>query len=265
MWGRFLFLSLLWSLLLTVSAVVLAADNTQTGGQDITTASVGPLLQERDQLTDTIKEKESTMAGLQSYLSWRGLEAGYKQQLEDAKKRNAPSKEINEIQKNLDNAHSNVGAQSEPDLKASIDRLGSEIAALKKRRSDIESEMNRRFDIVKPKQDFITKMSFAFAALVGMVIIGFYLLAWIDEGLRREMFSRQSGIQFITLFSLVIAIILFGITGILESRELSALLGGLSGYILGRSTGPAAKAVGRQDSGVSGAASTTPTRREVSA
>jgi hypothetical protein len=34
----------------------------------------------------------------------------------------------------------------------------------------------------------------------------------------------------------VIAIILFGITGILEGKELSALLGGLSGYILGRTS-----------------------------
>ena len=47
---------------------------------------------------------------------------------------------------------------------------------------------------------------------------------------------NRLGIQFITLFALVIAIILFGITGILEGKELSALLGGLSGYILGRST-----------------------------
>lgn len=38
----------------------------------------------------------------------------------------------------------------------------------------------------------------------------------------------QSGIQFLTLFSLVIAIILFGITGILKGKELAALLGGLS-------------------------------------
>ena len=42
--------------------------------------------------------------------------------------------------------------------------------------------------------------------------------------------------QFLTLFSLVIAIILFGITQILEGKELAARLGGLSGYILGRTT-----------------------------
>jgi hypothetical protein len=36
------------------------------------------------------------------------------------------------------------------------------------------------------------------------------------------------------MFAIVIAVILFGIINILESKELSALLGGLSGYILGR-------------------------------
>jgi presenilin-like A22 family membrane protease len=55
------------------------------------------------------------------------------------------------------------------------------------------------------------------------------------EGFDRKTGS-QSGIQFLTLFSLVIAIILFGITDILEGKELAALLGGLSGYILGRVT-----------------------------
>ena len=34
----------------------------------------------------------------------------------------------------------------------------------------------------------------------------------------------------------MIAIILFGITNILAGKELAALLGGLSGYILGRVT-----------------------------
>jgi hypothetical protein len=45
------------------------------------------------------------------------------------------------------------------------------------------------------------------------------------------------------LFFLVIAIILFGILRILEGKELSALLGGLSGYILGRGTAKVAEPV----------------------
>ncbi|WP_323908269.1 hypothetical protein [Aeromonas caviae] len=76
----------------------------------------------------------------------------------------------------------------------------------------------------------------AFSALVGLVIIGFFFVSTKDETVRRSIFFSQSGIQFLTLFSLVIAIILFGITGVLEGKELSALLGGISGYILGRVT-----------------------------
>src|ERR1043165_8065053 len=79
-------------------------------------------------------------------------------------------------------------------------------------------------------------MSGAFAALIAIVIGGFFLLASRDEVMRRAIFSGETGIQFLTLFSLVIAIILFGIINILEGKELAALLGGLSGYILGRTS-----------------------------
>jgi hypothetical protein len=81
-------------------------------------------------------------------------------------------------------------------------------------------------------------MSFVFAGLVLIVIFGFFAVAFKDENVRKSIFSSESGIQFITLFSLVIAIILFGIINILEGRELAALLGGLSGYILGRGSKP---------------------------
>lgn len=99
-----------------------------------------------------------------------------------------------------------------------------------------EGEMLRRIDLTTPQQEFKLWMSLMFALLVATVIVGFFGVAWRDEGVRRNVFSGQAGLQFITLFSLVIAIILFGIIGVLESRELAALLGGMSGYILGRTT-----------------------------
>src|SRR5260370_24419423 len=88
--------------------------------------------------------------------------------------------------------------------------------------------------IYTPEQSFKLTMSITFAILIGMVILGFFLLSYIDPTVRQAIFASQTGIQFLTLFSLVIAIILFGITGILQDKELAALLGGLSGYILGR-------------------------------
>jgi hypothetical protein len=63
---------------------------------------------------------------------------------------------------------------------------------------------------------------------------GFYVIAWYKQGVATTIFAGELGMQFITLFLIVIAIILFGIMGTLEGKELSALLGGLSGYILGR-------------------------------
>lgn len=86
------------------------------------------------------------------------------------------------------------------------------------------------------KNEFKLYITAAFSILVGFVILGFFVVSWRDETVRRAIFSGQSGIQFLTLFSLVIAIILFGITEVLEGKELAALLGGLSGYILGRVT-----------------------------
>lgn len=84
------------------------------------------------------------------------------------------------------------------------------------------------------QNEFKSNIAMVFAGLVFAVILGFFVIAFKDAHVRQSIFSSQSGIQFLTLFSLVIAIILFGITGILEDKELAALLGGLSGYILGR-------------------------------
>ena len=86
-------------------------------------------------------------------------------------------------------------------------------------------------------QKFKSDMSTTFAYLVAAVVVGFFFVAFWDKKVRRAIFGGTEGIQFVTLFSIVIAIILFGITGILEGKELAALLGGLSGYILGRGTG----------------------------
>ncbi|WKA25680.1 hypothetical protein [Bradyrhizobium roseum] len=81
---------------------------------------------------------------------------------------------------------------------------------------------------------YTDRSTYIFAILVGAVIIGFFGVAFRSPKVQEAIFTGESGIQFITLFSLVIAIILFGVLKILEGKELAALLGGLSGYILGR-------------------------------
>jgi predicted nucleic acid-binding Zn-ribbon protein len=92
-------------------------------------------------------------------------------------------------------------------------------------------------EILNPKMEenkFRLWATGAFTILVGVLILGFFYILRGNDKIKEAIFSGDSGIQFLTLFSLVIAIILFGITRVLEGKELAALLGGLSGYILGR-------------------------------
>jgi hypothetical protein len=86
------------------------------------------------------------------------------------------------------------------------------------------------------RNDFKKSICIAFSILVGLVIAGFFAIAMREKGIRDALFANDSGLQFVALFSLIIAIILFGVIDVLEGRELAALLGGLSGYILGRGT-----------------------------
>lgn len=94
------------------------------------------------------------------------------------------------------------------------------------------------------RSKYTSSATYVFGVLVGAVIVGFFLIAFFSAPVRTAIFAGDSGIQFVTLFSLVIAIILFGVLEILEGKELAALLGGLSGYILGRSSGGSAQPSG---------------------
>lgn len=129
-----------------------------------------------------------------------------------------------------------VADQEAPGIfQTALTTKSAELAAKKKLAGQIQT---RIASLLNPEQAFKRTMSITFAILIGFVIVGFFALAFKDPGVRNRVFGGQGGIQFLTLFSLVIAIILFGITGVLEGKELSALLGGLSGYILGRTMTP---------------------------
>ncbi|WP_089721330.1 hypothetical protein [Candidatus Entotheonella palauensis] len=141
------------------------------------------------------------------------------------------------------------------DLRKEIKQSRDDLSRLLEYQVIVEDMINRVLIPETQENDFKFNISVSFTLLVGLVIIGFFVMALIDEGVRHTIFSSESGIQFLTLFSLVIAIILFGITGILEAKELAALLGGISGYILGRATttsGELPRSRGERANGVGG-------------
>lgn len=53
-------------------------------------------------------------------------------------------------------------------------------------------------------------------------------------GTHYRLLLGNNGLQFITIFVLIIAIILFGILGVIDDTELAAILSGISGYVLGK-------------------------------
>lgn len=85
------------------------------------------------------------------------------------------------------------------------------------------------------KQKFRTRMSLIFSVLIGFLVVAFFFIIYkkSDKTLG-TIFLSGYGLQFITLFVLIIAIVLFGILGILQGSELAAILSGISGYILGK-------------------------------
>jgi hypothetical protein len=146
-----------------------------------------------------------------------------------------------ETQKKLDDDRKNQfdkQRQAISDLAKQQEDASREQVDLQETLGGIDDMVNQLFISNDAEQGFKLSMSRTFAILVGVVIVGFFLVAISNEEIKKTIFSNEAGIQFITLFAIVIAVILFGIIGVLQDKELSALLGGLSGYILGKSHPP---------------------------
>jgi len=195
--------------------------------RDVLEREVAELQSEIASRTESLREREEAEKEA----------ADAKKRLEESKtKRNIAPEIITAISNDAANTQLRLqGMPAKEDLQKQIEDAKAKLAPKQSEKNAIESRMSELIDMERPKQEFKGTMSRWFVGLVAVVIVGFFIIVWRDEVIRRQIFSGQAGMQFITMFSLVIAIILFGITGILESKELSALLGGLSGYILGRS------------------------------
>jgi len=187
----------------------------------------GELLAESQQLSIDINDLKIALADAPTVTE---LEV-QKKRLDDLQKK--PTKTPSDDQSIADLETVLRNLRSDKDITDEIARKNEVLAKDKILLQCIQSQVSR---LTSPEQNFRTNTSWVFAGLIGAVILGFFVLAFRDEVMRRAIFSGETGIQFLTLFSVVIAIILFGIINILEGKELAALLGGLSGYILGRTS-----------------------------
>jgi hypothetical protein len=133
-----------------------------------------------------------------------------------------------------------IDKRGQEGISADLDAVQRDITRVRDYLLSLDDNINSMLLTTDANNDFKKWISISFSVLVGLVIIGFFAIAMREKGIRDIIFSNDSGLQFVTLFSIVIAIILFGVINVLEGRELAALLGGLSGYILGRGSFAAA-------------------------
>jgi hypothetical protein len=127
------------------------------------------------------------------------------------------------------------------------DEFLDETAQLSSAANRLENYVNNKIEAAVNQignRDHFTMVSTGiFGAAVVIVIVALFALAFRDRE-NKFLVNPDIGLQFVTLFSIIIAIILFGVLKILEGRELAALVGGIAGYILGRGT------LGRKDAEV---------------
>ena len=155
--------------------------------------------------------------------------------LRRAERRISSERQDQQMYQKIVNLYKSIDTQTQ-----SLITLTELVSSLQNGQGDLESEINRiderfvsKINDTRTRDYFTAATTAIFGLAVIIVIIFFFRLADNDTA-RVALFQNDSGLQFVTLFSIVIAIILFGVLKILEGRELAALLGGLSGYILGR-------------------------------
>jgi len=198
------------------------------------------LFQEREQLVGQKKELEERVWNLWDKIKYlpgsevldRNLNDS-KQNLERAKKASRPKEELDSLQLSVDTIVKNLEVVRS--FAPQYDTARNDLEKRSRRLFAVEQRIASLYDATRDLNRFRTYVTITFGILVLLVIAGFYFIA-NRTGVAKTIFSGEMGMQFVTLFLIVIAIILFGIMGTLEGRELAALLGGLSGYILGRAT-----------------------------
>lgn len=163
----------------------------------------------------------------------------FNEQIEKLKKAKAPDSVIASYQYSV-NFNNNRLQELNNDLDKSRILTGQQDSlnkVLKDKKFTLVQTENQIAQLMIPRlsqQNFMFWSSIAFVILMGVLLATFFYVVSRDVTIRHAIFGTDSGIQFITLFSIVIAIIIFGLTGILEGKELSALLGSVAGYILGK-------------------------------
>jgi len=133
-----------------------------------------------------------------------------------------------------DGIHDKVTASL--DAMNTLKKLGNSTTNVKNDISQAHRRIDTLYGFLYDDGKFKIWITVIFSLIIGSLLIFFFIFInyKTESALAKDFLDSGNGLQFITLFSLIVAIILFGVLGILEGRELAAILSGISGYILGK-------------------------------
>ena len=124
-------------------------------------------------------------------------------------------------------------------VRSELDALDAASRTIIQAISHVRMKMNRVVAQSGEQQSFRKTISTSFLFLIGIILMAYFATLYVRSKADAELAAsllNENGLQFMTLFVLIIAIVLFGILGILEAKELAAILSGIAGYVLGRGT-----------------------------
>ena len=120
-------------------------------------------------------------------------------------------------------------------MNADIITIGKNINVIETDIDQVNNIFSERMNKDRNNHVFRQWISAIFGILIFFIIGGFFLILYTKGPANASsVLMGEAGLQFITLFSIIIAIVLFGVLNILEGRELSAIISGISGFILGK-------------------------------
>lgn len=102
-----------------------------------------------------------------------------------------------------------------------------------------ENELNTIKSAESQHQEFKKYITLCVSILLGLILVAFFggVLYKSGNDVKAKLIG-EAGLQFITIFVIIIAVILFGIMNILKGSELAAILSAIAGYILGKTAPP---------------------------
>lgn len=119
------------------------------------------------------------------------------------------------------------------------DQYHASLEAIDRDRQSAVRQIQKVLDVEHSNWVFKNWIGGISAAIIVMLVCAFFY--FIFKGGSPELsklFLSGNGIQFITLFAIIISTLMFGILGVLEGRELAAILSGIAGFILGKGITP---------------------------